>query len=273
MNKNENYIGVFDSGLGGLTVVDGLIKAMPDENIIYFGDTANMPYGTKTKEQITECVLHNMEFLTKFDVKAIVIACNTADSIVRKKLDEIYDLPIFGVIAPASKEAVESTKNKKIGLMATDAAVNSGAYEKEIHKLDPSVCVTSVACPLLVPLIEEGHFMRGDEKAVRALGEYLKPIKESGVDTLILGCTHYPLLSQTISDMLPEVKLISSSAAAANAAKAELGSLKKANTNDQKPTRRFFVSKDPTAFSKNAKIILGEEISASLAVMSDLGLS
>ncbi len=260
MNKNKNYIGVFDSGLGGLTVVDGLTDAMPNENIIYFGDTAHMPYGTKTKEQITEYVLKNMEFLTSFDVKAIVIACNTADSIVREKLTTIYTMPIFGVVAPAAKQAVEATKNGKIGVMATNAVINSGTYQREINKLNDSISVTNVACPKLVPLIEQGHFMRDDESAVRALGEYLKEIKENGVDTLILGCTHYPLLWETISDMLPEVTLISSSAAVANVAKEKLEKLGKTNSEHGKSEKRFFVSKDPESFYKNAKMILGDKL-------------
>ncbi len=260
MNKNKSCIGVFDSGLGGLTVVDGLMSLMPNENIVYFGDTANMPYGTKTKEEITQYVLQNMEFLSSFNLKAVVIACNTADSVARKKLQEIYSLPIFGVVSPTSKQAVDSTKNDKIGVLATNAVINSKAYQDEIHRLNADVEVTAIACPKLVPLIEDGHFSRGDELAVRALGEYLKPMKESGVDTLILGCTHYPLLQDTIADMLPGVTLISSSAAAAMSAKAELESLGKTESRNEKGEHSFFVSKDPDSFYHNAKMILGERL-------------
>lgn len=260
MNKNERCIGVFDSGLGGLTVVDGLMKALPNENIIYLGDTAHMPYGTKTKEQLTQYVFANMDFLLSFDVKAIVIACNTADSVVREKLTESYDLPIFGVIAPAAMEAVSVSKNGKIGVMATNAAVNSGAYEREIHKLDPTLNVTSVACPKLVPLIEQGHFLKGDSEAIRALDEYLLPIRESGADTLILGCTHYPLLADTIANLLPDVKLVSSSSAAANAAKAGLDKLNLISESTAVGTHRFFVTENPNGFYNNARMILGERV-------------
>lgn len=260
MKNNERCIGVFDSGLGGLTVVDGLIDAMPNESIVYLGDTAHMPYGSKTEEQLTEYVFANMEFLMSFDVKAIVIACNTADSVVREKLTEAYDLPIFGVIAPAAKQAVEATKNGKIGVIATNAAVNSGAYEREIHKLRSDISVKSVACPKLVPLIEQGHFNSGDTQAIKALEEYLLEIKKSGSDTLILGCTHYPLLSEMISGMLPGVKLISSSAAVASDVKAAFKEQGIASEKDRADGNRFFVTEAPSEFYKNAKLILGDRL-------------
>ncbi len=260
MKNNKNCIGVFDSGLGGLTVLDSLTDAMPNESFIFFGDTAHMPYGTKTKEEITKFVIANVEFLMSFDVKAIVIACNTADSLVREKLIKLYDLPIFGVIDPAAKKAAEATENKKIGVIATNAAVESGAYERAIKKYAPDAEVISVACPKLVPLIEAGHFMRGDESAVRALGEYLKSLKEKKIDTLVLGCTHYPLLSETVSDMLPGVKLISSSSAVTEVAKAKLEKSGMANGENKKGEIRCFVSKNPDGFYKNAKMILGEKL-------------
>lgn len=260
MKNNERCIGVFDSGLGGLTVVDGLTDAMPNESIVYLGDTAHMPYGSKTEEQLTEYVFANMEFLMSFNVKAIVIACNTADSVVREKLTEAYDLPIFGVIAPAARQAVKATKNGKIGVIATNAAVNSGAYEREIHKLRSDISVKSVACPKLVPLIEQGHFSSGDPQAIKALEEYLLEIKKSGSDTLILGCTHYPLLSEMISGMLPGVKLISSSAAVANDVKAAFEEQGLASEKDRADGNRFFVTEDPSGFYKNAKLILGDRL-------------
>lgn len=260
MKKNNKRIGVFDSGLGGLTVMDSLTDAMPNESFIYFGDTANMPYGTKTNEEITRFVISNVEFLMSFDIKAIVIACNTADSVVREKLNGLYDLPIFGVIEPTAKRAASATKSGKIGVIATNAAVESGAYERAVKKFAPEAQVTSVACPKLVPLIEQGHFIRGDESAVRALGEYLKPLKEKKIDTLILGCTHYPLLSQTVGDMLPGVELISSSAAVADVVKAELEKSGEANDSGEAGTSRYFVSKSPDEFYKNAKMILGGKL-------------
>ncbi len=264
MNKNDRPIGVFDSGLGGLTVVDALMTAMPNENFVYLGDTANMPYGTKTKEELTKCVEENVRFLNSHDVKAIVIACNTADSVLGEHLRKTSDISVFGVISPAAKQAVSTTKNKKIGVIATNVAVESGAYEKEIKRLLPDADVISVACPRLVPLIESGHFRRGDESAVRALGEYLRPMKVRGVDTLVLGCTHYPLLKDTISDMLPGVNLISSSSAVASVVKEAIDAIDAAETGDSLPTKKgenkFFVTSDPNGFMKNAKMILADRI-------------
>ena len=164
MTENEKYIGVFDSGIGGLTVVKSIVETMPNENIIYFGDTAHVPYGTRSKEQITEYVLSDVKFLSRFSLKAVVIACNTADSAAREKVEEKYsDLPVYGVVAPASRKAAELTKNNKVGVIATNATVNSGAYEKTIHGYSPDIRVISLACPLLVPLVEEGRFKKGDK--------------------------------------------------------------------------------------------------------------
>lgn len=260
MNKNNKPIGVFDSGLGGLTVVDALTSVMPNEKFVYLGDTANMPYGTKTKEELTKCVVDDMSFLTSFDIKAAVIACNTADSVLGDKLGKMYDIPIFGVIKPAAKKAVQATKNKKIGVIATSVATQSGAYEREIKRLLPDADVISVACPRLVPLIEGGHFGRGDELIVRALGDYLRPMKTRGVDTLVLGCTHYPLLSDTVSDMLPEVTLVSSSSAVAETVKSKLCEEKIQADEGATGESKFYVTRGASEFYQNAKAILKEKI-------------
>lgn len=260
MNKREKIIGVFDSGLGGLTVIDALTDAMPSENFVYLGDTANMPYGTKTKGELKSCVSANTDFLTKFDIKALIIACNTVDSVLGQTLKSELSVPVFGVISPAAQQAVSLSKNKKIGVIATNVAVESGAYEREIKKHMPDADVISIACPKLVPLIESGHFSRGDEAIVRALGEYLRPMKIRGVDTLILGCTHYPLLSQTISDMLPSVALVSSSSALASVVKTALTSENSNNISKNTGKRKFYVTRDPNGFFSNAKMILGEKL-------------
>lgn len=254
---NNKFIGVFDSGMGGLTVVKSIVETMPDENIIYFGDTAHVPYGTRSKEQITEYVLNDVKFLNTFDIKAIVIACNTADSIAREKVEKLYPLPVFGVVEPASESAAKSTKNNKIGVIATNATVNSGAYERNISRFNPDAQVISVACPLLVPLVEEGRFRKGDKVIENVLTEYLTPLKEQGIDTLVLGCTHYPLLYDIISEIMPNTNIISSSVAAAAKLKNALED-KNLQSSEKGSRRKYFVSDNAEYFEGLAKIFMGE---------------
>lgn len=252
------YIGVFDSGIGGLTVVKSIVESMPNENIIYFGDTAHVPYGTRSREQITEYVLSDVRFLNTFDLKAIVIACNTADAIAKEKVEALYDLPVFGVVNPASAMAAKTTKNGKIGIIATNATVNSGSYERAITGQNPDARVYSVACPLLVPLVENGRFKKGDPVIETVLAEYLQPLKEQGVDTLVLGCTHYPLLYDVIAEMMPGVNIISSSVAAAQALRQ---GLQQQNLLDgTQAIRRYFVSDNAALFESTAKIFMGDEL-------------
>ena len=254
---NNKYIGVFDSGMGGLTVVKSIIEKMPDENIVYFGDTAHVPYGTRSKEQITEYVMNDVKFLSGFDIKAIVIACNTADSIAREKVEEAYDLPVFGVVEPASKKAALTTKNGKIGIIATNATVNSGAYEKTIKRYKEDAQVISLACPLLVPLVEEGRFRKGDKVIEKVLTEYLAPLKEQKIDTLVLGCTHYPLLYDIIAEIMPDTNIISSSVAAAEILKSKLEE-NELQSGEAGSKRKYFVSDNAEYFEGLAKIFMGE---------------
>ena len=261
MADNEKYIGVFDSGIGGLTVVKSIVELMPDENIVYFGDTAHVPYGTRSKEQITQYVLNDVKFLNTFDIKAIVIACNTADSIAREVVEKKYShIPVYGVVEPASKKAAEATRNGKIGVIATNATVNSGAYEKTIRRYNGSAQVISLACPLLVPLVEEGRFRRGDKVIEKVLCEYLTPLKEQGIDTLVLGCTHYPMLYDIVKDIMGDnVNIISSSEAAAETLKNELSKkdLLKASHGSEK---KYFVSDNAEFFEKQALIFMGDAL-------------
>ena len=254
---DNKYIGVFDSGIGGLTVVKSIVEKNPNENIIYFGDTAHVPYGTRSREQITEYVMNDVKFLSTFDIKAIVIACNTADSIAREKVEQLYPLPVFGVVEPASKKAALATNNGRIGIIATNATVSSGAYEKTIKKYNPDAQVISLACPLLVPLVEEGRFRKGDNVIEKVLTEYLTPLKEQEIDTLVLGCTHYPLLYDIIADIMPDVNIISSSVAAADALKSALEE-KNLQSDTKGSERKYFVSDNADYFEKLAKIFMGE---------------
>lgn len=257
---NNNYIGVFDSGIGGLTVVKSILESMPNENIIYFGDTAHVPYGTRSKRQITQYVLNDVRFLNTFDIKAIVIACNTADSIAREAVEKAYpELPIFGVVNPAARMAAVTTLNGKIGVIATNATVSSGAYDRAIAAYNPDAVVYSEACPLLVPLVENGRFRTGDPVIEIVLKEYLDPLVAKGIDTLVLGCTHYPLLSGTIKALYPDLHIISSS----NAAAAKmLGTLieQKMTNEERGGHHKYFVSDDAEGVDKLARVFLGEDL-------------
>lgn len=258
--SNNSYIGVFDSGIGGLTVVKSIVEYMPGENIIYFGDTAHVPYGTRSKRQILQYVLSDVKFLNTFDIKAIVIACNTADSIAREAVEKAYpNIPVFGVVDPASRMAAATTKNKKVGVIATKATVGSGAYEKAIAGYDPDITVLSAACPLLVPLVENGRFEVGDIVIETVVKEYLDPLLAQGIDTLVLGCTHYPLLYDIIGHLYPELNIISSSGAAA--AKM-LGTLiqKDLCSNSAAGERKYFVSDDAEGVDKLARVFMGEDL-------------
>lgn len=257
---NNNYIGVFDSGLGGLTVVKSLVETMPYENIIYFGDIAHVPYGSRSKEQITEYVMQDVNFLMKHNIKAVVIACNTADSIARKKVEEFCTVPVYGVVEPAAKLASETSQNGKIGVIATNATVNSGAYKTAIEKYAPNAEVYSAACPLLVPLVEEGRFHRGDEVVETVVREYLEPLKNAGIDTLVLGCTHYPLLMDIISDIVPGVNIISSSEAAARCVKSALENQNLDNKCNPSPDRQYYVNDAKDDFEKNASLFMGRTL-------------
>jgi len=189
-------IGVFDSGIGGLTVVKKILEIFPDYKILYFGDTARTPYGGRGEEVIKKYAEEDVEFLIKKGAKIIVIACNTVSAVASNDLKEKFDLPIFEVVTPAVEKAIQITKNKRIGIIGTRATINSRIYEKLIQEKDPTIKVFSRPAPLLVPLIEEGWLKKGETK--RILKSYLHPLKMAQVDTLIMACTHYPLLREQI---------------------------------------------------------------------------
>lgn len=197
---DNRSIGVFDSGLGGLTVMKQIMKEFPYENIVYFGDTGRVPYGSRSKDTIIKYSMSDVRFLESHDVKLIIIACGTASSVALPFIRSNTNIPIVGVVDATSEAAVKATKNKKIGIIGTNGTIKSGAYEKIIHKYN--IESYSKACPLFVPLVENGHF---DTKVAKlVVEEYLTPIKDEGVDTLILGCTHYPHLKKVIGEFMGE---------------------------------------------------------------------
>ena len=188
-------IGVFDSGVGGLTVVREIMRNLPDERIVYFGDTARVPYGSKSKNTVIRYSRQIVHFLETQQVKAIVIACNTASALALDTIEKEIDLPIIGVVKPGAQMAVETTQNKRVGVIATESTIQSGLYQQLITEADPAITVYGKPCPLFVPLVENGRVHRGDVVIETVVKEYLTPLKDAGVDTLILGCTHYPFLS------------------------------------------------------------------------------
>lgn len=206
MSSNK-YIGIFDSGLGGLTAVKELMRLLPNEPIVYFGDTGRVPYGSKSNDTIIKYTKSDIKFLNTFDLKMIIIACGTASAIALRSVEGTLDIPIIGVVGAAAKAAVETTQNKRIGIIGTAGSIRSGAYKRLIAEIDESIFTISKSCPLFVPLVESG-FTTGEIARLAAV-EYLSDIKEAGVDTLILGCTHYPLLKETIGEVMgSQVKLI-----------------------------------------------------------------
>jgi len=200
-------IGVFDSGIGGFSVVKELKRLLPKENIEYFADHARQPYGSKEQEKIEGFVVQIINFLLGKGVKACIIACNTATAAGLRRAKELFDIPIIGVIEPGAKAAVAATSNGKIGLVATEFTVNSEAYHREIKRINPEIEIFANPCPKFTPLVELGQFETTE--TYQAAKEYLKPIKDAKVDTLILGCTHYPFLQKVISDIMgPKVRLV-----------------------------------------------------------------
>lgn len=253
-------IGVFDSGVGGLTALRELRRILPGERFVYFGDTGRVPYGPKGRETILRYARQDVAFLRTFDPKAIVIACGTVSANALGELTAENALPIFGVVGPAARAAVKATRNKKVGLIGTSASIRSGAYERALAALDPAVTVEARACPLFVPLVENGRFRPGDKMAELAVEEYLAPVKEAGVDTLVLGCTHYPLLAEVIGRFMGQgVTLIDTGAACADDAAGTLEEKGLLSGRDRGECR-CFVSDAPQDFAQLASIFLGETV-------------
>ncbi len=248
-------IGIFDSGVGGLTVARELIRQLPQEDIVYFGDTARVPYGIKSKETVIRFSIENILFLLKQDVKLICVACNTASSLALPAVRNSFKVPVVGVITPGVREAAYATQNKRIGVIGTKGTIKSRTYESQIKRLDAGIKVTAVACPLFVPFVEEGWL---DGKVVLEVAKsYLKPLKKAGVDTVILGCTHYPLLKPVIKKILGvKVNLIDSAKQVAFEVKKILSAEDLLNRG-QRGKHKFFVSDNPEWFSGLAKRFLG----------------
>ena len=258
---NNKPIGVFDSGLGGLTAVKELLKVLPYENIIYFGDTGRVPYGDKSRKTILKYALQDIEFLKSLDVKMILAACGTVSSILEESNVNI-EIPFTGVIAPTATAAASATRNNKIGIIGTTATIKSGSYKRELLKINPNLQIFEQDCPLFVPLVENG-FIEKDNKATLIIAEkYLAGLRNKKIDTLILGCTHYPIISDIISKVIgPEVKLIDSGREAAIFAANALSFSENLTERKNSGSCVFFVSDTVNSFSKNAGLFLQQNVS------------
>ncbi len=253
-------LGVFDSGLGGLTVVHALARRLPAERLIYFGDTARLPYGNKSKATVTRLSVEALRFLQHFGIKALVVACNSASALALDALIAEASVPVLGVVEAGAARAVETTRNGRVGVIGTRATVGSGCYDAALARRRPGVVVTSAACPLFVPLVEEGWI---DHPVTRRVAEeYLAPLRDAGVDSVILGCTHYPLLRSVIGEVMGEgVSLIDSGDAVAEEVSAHLAGLDLLAPPAEAPARhRFFVSDQPERFHAEGRRFLGEAI-------------
>lgn len=255
---NNKGIGVFDSGLGGLTVVKEIMNLMPYEQIFYLGDTARTPYGTKTKETIIRFSRENTSFLLKKNVKIIVVACNTASALALKELKHAYDIDIIGVIEAGARAAVEATQNKRIGIIGTKATITSGAYNVSIKQYDPKCRVFGQAAPLLVPLVEEGWLTNSETESI--LRRYLDSFKSKNIDTLVLGCTHYPLLKPLIKKIMPKVNIIDSAREMAKTVRAILEARDITAGKNNRSRSEFFVTDTPDTFNKVGRMFLKKDM-------------
>lgn len=263
MSKN-GAIGIFDSGVGGLTVLQCITESLPREDLVYLGDTARYPYGSKSPEVVTRYSLENTDFLVDKGVKVLVVACNTASAVSLERLRERYEIPVIGVIEPGAREAIRKTRNGRVGVIGTEATITSGAYTRVLRALRSAVEVYTRACPLFVPLVEEGWV---DGEVVRlTIAQYLSSLKHSGIDTLILGCTHYPLLKKSIGGFLGEgVKLVDSAEETAKEVRTTLiryGLARRRGTG----TASFFVTDLPDRFIKVGARFLGNKVESAVRI-------
>lgn len=256
-------IGVFDSGVGGLTVAREIMRNIPDERIVYFGDTARVPYGSKSRDTVLRYSRQIIRFLQKQEVKAIVVACNTASAYALEEVRRELDIPIIGVVKPGAKVACRTTENGRIGVIGTEATISSGIYSEFIRRLNPDMQVIGKACPLFVPLVEEGWIK--DSVTVEVASRYLGELQDSEIDTLILGCTHYPLLRSTIGGIMGEkVALVNPAYETACSLKELLDREQLSNPGGEKlrddKKYQFFVSDVAEKFKQFANSILPYDI-------------
>ncbi len=252
-------IGIFDSGVGGLTVLKEIVKALPQEDTIYLGDTARVPYGTKSPETVTRYAHQITSFLASRDIKLLVVACNTASAVALEPLKERFPMPIVGVIEPGARRAVSVTRTGKVGVIGTEGTIRSSAYAKAIKRMNPEIEVMTRACPLFVPLAEEGWV---DNEVARITARtYLQGLRDEGVDTLVLGCTHYPLLKGIISEVMGEgVTLVDSAEETARTVAEILRGRATLRPASEKGNHHYFVTDVPAGFIRVGNRLLGGKL-------------
>ncbi len=256
--SDNRPIGVFDSGLGGLTVVRELKRLLPNEDIVYFGDTGRVPYGTRSNDIVKKYAREDEAFLLSQNVKMIIAACGTVSSVAYMTADEL-PVPFLEVVTPAAKAAANTTKNGRIGVIGTPVTVKSRSHARAILSILPDAVIVANSCPLFVPLVEEGWISADDGVTLSVAERYLSPLKEGNIDTLIMGCTHYPALKETIAKIMGNgVSLIDPGTATAEMVKKHLA--ENDILNPSGGNYKYFVSDRPDAFSKTAEILMGESI-------------
>jgi glutamate racemase len=259
MPKNNRPIGIFDSGIGGLTVLKEIINELPWEDTLYMGDTARVPYGVRSPEIVTRYSFENTRFLSAKGIKMLVVACNTVSSVSLDAIRKSIDIPVVGVIEPGAKAAAAATRNGNIGVIGTSATIRSGAYTNAIRSHDPSIEVFSLPCPLFVPLVEEG-WTEGPVVELTA-ERYLADMRMKGIDTLVLGCTHYPLLKPVLSKVMGEgVTLIDSAIETAREIRSKLADSSLIKSPQTEPVREFYVTDSPEKFLDVGERFLGRKI-------------
>ena len=256
---NDRPIGVFDSGIGGLTVLKEVFRKLPHENTVYLGDTARVPYGIRSAETVARYSFENTGFLVSMGIKILVVACNTVSAVSLEEIKGRLSIPVIGVIEPGARAAVRATRNKNVGVIGTEATINSGAYARIIRTLDESTRVFSLPCPLFVPLAEEG--LTEDAIATMVAERYLKTLREKGIDTLVLGCTHYPLLKGVIGRVMGGgISLIDSATETASEIRETLIRNGIEGNPSHEPFRKFYVTDAPDRFLMVGERFLGEKI-------------
>ncbi|HEY2388779.1 MAG TPA: glutamate racemase [Candidatus Binatia bacterium] len=257
-------IGIFDSGVGGLTVLHRLLETVPNEHLVYLGDTARFPYGTKSAAVVTRYSVENTQFLVDKGVKLLVVACNSSSAVALDTLRERFEVPVIGVIEPGARAAVAATRNRRVGIIGTEATIASGSYTRALRAIDAELEIYTRACPLFVPLAEEGWIENDVAREAAAL--YLASLRQSGIDSLVLGCTHYPLLARTIGEYLgPKVQLIDSATETARDVVATLAERGLARTSGR-GSASFFVTDVPDRFIKVGSRFLGSAVESAVRI-------